>query len=253
MNPFQKNTKQISIFVTAGFPEIESLPNQISLLEQHGIDFIEVGIPFSDPMADGPTIQHSSEVAIRNGMNIDVLFSQLNQVQSNVPLVIMSYFNPILHYGLEEFLQGCTEAGVYHIILPDVSLEVYDAKYRSIFEKYGIAFCFLATPKTSSERIAAMAERSSNGFLYLVSSAMTTGNNVKRLAPKEVERIRAAAGNIPIMIGFGIRNTEDVRSVHEMADGAIIGSAYIRALSSGNQESFLREITTDEAPAFLPR
>ncbi|GAB5418230.1 MAG: tryptophan synthase subunit alpha [Crocinitomicaceae bacterium] len=242
MNPFRKNSKQVSIFVTSGFPTIDSLPKQIHALEENGIDFIEVGIPFSDPMADGPTIQKSSDVALRNGMNVSMMFRQLAEVNASIPLVIMSYFNPIIRFGLEAFLQRCVDVGVKNVIIPDISLEVYDELYRRQFEKSGITLCFLVTPNTDSERITVMSKRSSNGFIYLVSSSMTTGNEVKQIGASEVGRIRAACGETPLMIGFGIRNRNDVESVHRMADGAIIGSAYIRALSNGTEQSFISEL-----------
>ncbi len=242
MHPFRKNSKQVSIFVTSGFPDIDSLPNQIHTLAESGIDFIEVGIPFSDPMADGPTIQESSDIALKNGMNIATMFHQLEDVNVSIPLVIMSYFNPILHFGLEAFLQRCIQVGVQHVIVPDISLEVYDALYREQFENNGVTLCFLVTPNTNSDRIAEMSKRSANGFIYLVSSSMTTGNEVKQMGASEVDRIRKACGATPLMIGFGIRNRSDVENVHRMADGAIIGSAYIRALSNGSEKSFISEL-----------
>jgi len=134
MNPFKNKTEQLRIFVTAGFPLMDSLPRQIAQLEEAGIDFIEVGIPFSDPMADGPTIQKSSAVALKNGMTVSKIFAQLETVASKIPLVIMSYFTPILHFGLKAFLERCAVVNVHHVILPDISLEVYDAYYREKFE-----------------------------------------------------------------------------------------------------------------------
>lgn len=254
MNPFRKNN-QLSIFVTAGFPQLDSLPSQIQFLEANGVDFIEVGIPFSDPMADGPTIQESSNVALQNGMSVSLMFEQLSKVETSIPLVIMSYFNPILHYGLERFLESCNQVKVDHVIIPDISLEVYERLYRSNFEKYGVTLCFLITPKTPSERISKMSTLSSDGFLYLVSSNMTTGTPVLRAESrstgsislnKELSRIRAAAGDTPLMIGFGIKSREDVLDVHQKANGAIIGSAYIRALSEGRAQEFISSVSVPE-------
>lgn len=242
MNPFRKDSKQVSIFVTSGFPKIDSLPNQIQMLESKGIDFIEVGIPFSDPMADGPTIQESSDVALKNGMTISLLFNQLAEVNAKIPLVIMSYFNPILHFGLDEFLNRCHDVGVKHAIIPDISLEVYDQLYRTQFEANGITLCFLVTPNTSTERITEMSQRSANGFIYLVSSSMTTGNEVKQIGPSKVNRIRTACGDTPLMIGFGIRTKADIEKVHQMADGAIIGSAFIRATNEQRESAFIEEL-----------
>ena len=243
MNPFRKNSKQLSIFVTAGFPEIDALPKHIQFLEQNGVDFIEVGIPFSDPMADGPTIQESSDIALKNGMHVSLLFDQLKNRTTSTPLVIMSYFNPIMHFGLDAFLKRCQEVGIQHLIIPDISLEVYNSRYRHLFEAMGITLCFLITPYTNSERIAAMSHHSRKGFIYLVSSSMTTGNEVKQIGAEEVARIRSACGATPLMIGFGIKNRADVDNVHRLADGAIIGSAYIRAVRSGTQKNFLKELT----------
>ena len=248
MNPFRKNNKQLSIFVTAGFPELNALPSQIAFSQSKGIDFIEVGIPFSDPMADGPTIQESSEIALKNGMNVGLMFEQLATVNVNIPLVIMSYFNPIMHYGLERFLKQCKSCGIAHVILPDISMEVYKKLYRTTFEKYGVTLCFLITPSTSSDRISKMSSLSSNGFLYLVSSNMTTGNSVKSasVSEEDVKRIREAAGDTPMMIGFGIKSRGDVLEAQKNADGAIIGSAYIRALSEGRQEEFISSVSSPE-------
>jgi tryptophan synthase alpha chain len=194
-------------------------------------------------MADGPTIQASSDIALQNGMNVSLLLDQLASIETKIPVVIMSYFNPILHFGLDAFLQRCNEIGVRQAIIPDISLEIFDQLYRSTFEKFGVTLCFLVTPNTDSERISAMSERSKNGFIYLVSSSMTTGNAVKTIGDDEVHRIREACGNTPLMIGFGIKTHEDVSKVHRMADGAIIGSAYIQALSKGIEREFLTEIT----------
>jgi len=245
MNPFRKNSKQLSIFVTAGYPRLNSLPSQIQFLEEQGVDFIEVGIPFSDPMADGPTIQESSEIAIQNGMTVSLLFDQISTTNSKIPLVIMSYFNPILHFGLDRFLENCNKVNVAHVIIPDISLEVYEKLYCPTFENYGVTLCFLITPKTSSERISKMSKYNSEGFLYLVSSSMTTGNAGTRakLGTDEMERIRAAAGDTPLMIGFGIKSREDVSDVHQVADGAIIGSAYIKALSEGREQDFISNVS----------
>jgi len=246
MNPFRKNKKQLSLFITAGFPHLNSLPGQIQSLEKNGVDFIEVGIPFSDPMADGETIQTSSDVALKNGMNIPLLFEQLSEVKATIPLVIMSYFNPILQFGLEPFLQECKRVNIHHLIVPDISLEIYDQRYRSLFEQHGITLCFLATPATSSVRIARMTELSKNGFLYLISSSMTTGKSVQMVQESEVERIRSAANNIPVMIGFGIKSKADVKEVHHLADGAIIGSAYIQAIQENREQAFISGLLAPE-------
>lgn len=242
MNPFKTTRKQLSIFVTAGYPELTSLPEKLAFLTRAGVDFIEVGIPFSDPLADGPTIQESSNVALRNGMNTSLLFEQLAAFRASVPLVVMSYLNPIVHFGLERFLQRCSETGIRHLIVPDVSLEVYERSYQKRFETMGITLCFLVAPSTSSERVQRMAKHSRNGFIYLVSSSMTTGNQQTQHFESDYKRIKEACGTTPMMIGFGIRTGQDVRRVHSFSDGAIVGSAYIQAIHSGNEAAFIQDV-----------
>jgi len=246
MNPFIKNQKQLSIFVTAGFPEVDSLPKHISFLETYGIDFIEVGIPFSDPMADGSTIQESSDRALRNGINISMIFDQIKSTRTKTPLVIMSYFNPILHFGLTNFLHRCAEVGVRHLIIPDISLEIYEQFYLKQFEDAGVTLCFLITPDTEFRRIQKMSDYSKNGFLYLVSSSTTTGNQSQLSSIPKIETIRSACKQTPLMIGFGVRTREDVANVHKLADGAIIGSAFIRAVNSGSERDFISGLLVSE-------
>lgn len=242
MNPFIQTKKQVSIFITAGYPELNSLASEIRLMERSGVDFIEIGIPFSDPMADGPVIQHTSDLALKNGMTTALIFEQLRTIQSKVPLVMMTYFNPILRYGLEKFMADCRELDIGHLIVPDISLEVYELDYQRIFETNGMTLCFLVTPTTSIERIVRMAEHSREGFIYLVSSNMTTGNATANLPLETYAQVKKACGRTPMMLGFGIRSGTDVVRAHEIADGAIIGSAYLRALSGGNQHYFLRDL-----------
>lgn len=242
MNPFIKNKSQLSIFTTAGYPKLDSLPAQINFLEQHGVDFIEIGIPFSDPMADGPVIQSSSIRAIENGMTVELMFEQLRSVNSKVPLVIMSYLNPILCFGIEKFLANCLEVRVYHLIIPDISLEVFERDYESLFKKYNVTLCFLVTSQTPPDRLARMAEHSSNGFIYLVSSNMTTGNAKSDFQNEKYREMKSICAKTPMMIGFGIKTKEDVLKVHAIADGAIIGSAYLEALASSSQAKYIETL-----------
>lgn len=242
MNPFKQTKKQVSLFVTAGYPQLDSLVSAIRLLESAGVDFIEIGIPFSDPMADGPVIQHTSEVALKNGMTTEVLFEQLRRIQYKIPLVMMTYFNPVLRYGLNAFMTDCREIGIRHLIVPDISLEVYEREYQEIFEENGMTLCFLVTPTTTTDRIERMAKHSRDGFIYLVSSNMTTGNETAQLPIEVYETAKQACGETPMMLGFGIRCGSDVNRAHQVADGAIIGSAYLQALSGGNQSVFLRDL-----------
>jgi len=233
-NRFKKDKKQLSIFITSGFPKLESTTEQILFLQSKGIDFIEVGIPFSDPMADGPVIQDSSMIALQNGMNMDVMFNQLHSIKNEVkiPLVIMGYLNPVLQFGLENFLEKCKAQNIASVILPDMSVEIYERFYKTQFEKYEIPVSFLITPFTSVERIKKIAELSKNSFVYLVSNASITGEN-KNIGSDLVEKyqeIKVLCNETPLMLGFGISTKEDILKAHKYCDGAIIGSAYIKSL-----------------------
>ena len=244
MNPFKKDTKQLSIFITAGYPELYSLNDQLNLLEANSIDFVEVGIPFSDPMADGPTIQQTSDIALKNGMTLSLLFDQLESRTSTIPLVLMGYLNPVLSYGIERFLQSCNKVGVRSVILPDMSLEIYNRFYRDQFEAAGIHPSFLITPSSSTERIKKISEACKNSFVYLVSSNATTGGK-SSFESKEVEtysRIKSICGQTPLFIGFGIDSKEKVEFVQNVSDGAIIGSAYLKAIENGRANEFLSEV-----------
>ena len=180
MNRIQEKLKEdkklLSIYFSAGFPNINDTEQIIVDLEKSGVDFIEIGLPFSDPLADGPTIQESSTKALRNGMTTQKLFDQLKEIRSKVeiPLIIMGYFNPMLQYGAEEFCKKCAEIGVDGLIIPDLPVDVYHEEYQALFEKYGLINIFLITPQTSEERIR-FIDSISNGFIYMVSSASTTG------------------------------------------------------------------------------
>lgn len=247
MNPFKKTKKQLSIFVTAGYPQLNSLRGQIELLEKHQVDFIEVGIPFSDPLADGPVIQETSMAALKNGMNLELLFSQLVNRSSQTPIVLMGYLNPVLHYGLDRFLQNCLGTNVSSVILPDLSVEIYQRFYQQTFEKYGICPSFLITPKTEDDRIRKIATLCKNSFVYLVSTNATTGGQSKfdEQSLERYHQIKTICGETPLFIGFGIRTYEDVQRVQQAADGAIIGSAYLKALQAEKQAEFLNEILPD--------
>lgn len=248
MNPFKQEHKQLSIFITAGYPDLESLPNQLSLLEDHGVDFIEVGIPFSDPMADGPTIQKTSDIALKNGMNLDLLFDQLLERNSTVPIVLMGYLNPVIAYGLTRFLKACSEVNVASVILPDMSLEIYERFYQTAFEEYGVTPSFLITPSTGADRIAKISETCRNSFVYLVSSNATTGKNISfdQDQTSDFHRIQSACGTTPLFMGFGIDSKEKVDYVHSVCDGAIIGSAYLKALEKGTEVQFLQSLRTSQ-------
>lgn len=244
MNPFKKTKKQLSIFTTFGFPSLESFDSQMDSFSRYGIDFIEVGIPFSDPLADGPTIQRSSERALKNGVNLALIFEKLNERKRELPIVLMGYFNPILHFGLERFLQACQQTGVAGVILPDISFEIYQHFYAEQFEKYDVKLIFLITPETSNERITEIAEYSTDRFIYLVATSSTTGTKSVKLDSERIAEIRKLCGETPVFIGFGIQNAQDLVSVNELVDGAIVGSAYIKALAINEQELFLEKLTS---------
>lgn len=246
MNPFKKQHKQTSIFITAGFPELNSLESQLELLQNKGIDFIEIGIPFSDPLADGPTIQASSSIAIANGMSIQTLFQQLSSLKRkvNVPLVLMGYLNPVMQFGLEFFLDRCDELGIKALILPDLSYELYIARYKVIFEKYKVQLCFLITPQTENERIQLIAEQCQNSFVYLVSQNSITGNAIEmdNQLIRRYQEIKALCGNTPVFLGFGIDSAQKRKNGFESCDGVIVGTAYLKAVEKREEIHFLTEL-----------
>lgn len=226
-----KDKKLLSIFFTAGYPNIDDTVSIIQNLEKSGVDMIEIGLPFSDPLADGPTIQASSTAALKNGMTTEKLFEQIKDIRKSVviPLIIMGYFNPVLQYGVEAFCKKCQEIGIDGLILPDLPADVYDAEYKTIFEKYGLINVFLITPQTSEERIRYI-DSISNGFIYMVSSASTTGaqSGFGEEQTKYFERISKMNLKNPQIVGFGISNSETFTQATTYAKGAIIGSAFIK-------------------------
>ena len=236
----------LSIFLTAGYPALNDLSGQIELLEKHNVDFIEIGIPFSDPLADGPVIQASSAAALRNGMSLAIVFEQLNRINTSVPLVLMGYLNPILQFGMESFLKETNKVGIQQVILPDLSMEIFQRDYQSLFQKYGVTPCFLVTPKTSDARIQKAAELSSNGFVYLVSVNSTTGTRVESTIDLQnrYNEVKQLCGNTPVIMGFGIRDKPTFESATQYVDGAIIGSAFIQALEKGGEVEFLQLLRT---------
>ncbi|MDG0973680.1 MAG: tryptophan synthase subunit alpha [Crocinitomicaceae bacterium] len=234
----------LSIFLTAGYPQLNDLPRQLALLEKYGVDFVEVGIPFSDPLADGPVIQESSTIALKNGMQLSLIFQQLKAVNTSVPLVLMGYLNPILQFGMDRFLAEANHVGVKHVVLPDLSIEIYERSYKEIFDHYGVTPCFLVTPKTSDDRIRKAARLSEKGFVYLVSTNATTGSqHLTTLNLQERYReVKSLCGATPVIMGFGIRDKATFEAATVDVDGAIIGSAFIQALGSGKEEEFLAQL-----------
>jgi len=230
----QEDKRLLSIYFTAGFPELRHTVPIIEELEKHGVDMIEIGLPFSDPLADGPTIQQSSTLALENGMGTALLFEQLKNIRKTVsiPLIIMGYFNPVLQYGVEEFCRDCSKIGIDGLILPDLPLDVYQEEYKAIFEKYGLINIFLITPQTSELRIRQIDE-ASDGFIYMVSSSSTTGTQegFGDIQQDYFERIAAMGLKHHQIVGFGISNAKTFEQATSKAKGAIIGSAFIKELT----------------------
>jgi tryptophan synthase alpha chain len=230
----QQDKKLLSIYFTAGYPKLNDTVSIIEELEKNDVDMIEIGLPFSDPLADGPTIQESSTQAIRNGMTTSRLFEQLKDIRKTVqiPLIIMGYFNPMMQFGMEKFCQKCAEVGIDGLIIPDLPLNVYENEYKVIFEKYGLKNVFLITPQTSKERIAQI-DAISDSFIYMVSSAAVTGSQTgfgneqldyfKRISDLNLKN--------PQIVGFGINDNETFSQATKHQKGAIIGSAFIKFIS----------------------
>jgi tryptophan synthase alpha chain len=231
----QENKKILSIYFSAGYPALNDTVQIIQDLEKNGVDMIEIGLPFSDPLADGPTIQASSTQALHNGMTTQVLFDQLATIRKSVqiPLVIMGYFNPMLQYGVENFCATCAKIGIDGLIIPDLPVDVYADEYKATFDKYGLKNIFLITPQTSDERIR-FIDSVSDGFIYMVSSASVTGSSAGFGSTQEAYFQRIAQMNLknPQVIGFGINNAETFNQATQFAKGAIIGSAFITHLTT---------------------
>jgi tryptophan synthase alpha chain len=230
----RKPERVLSVYCTAGFPRLNDTLPVLQALERSGADMIEIGIPFSDPIADGPTIQASSLAALDNGMTLDTLFEQLHHVreQVSVPLVLMGYVNPILQFGVGKFCQFCAEVGVDGVIVPDLPVETYEHDFAPAFTEYGVANILLVTPQTSDDRVRRI-DSASRGFLYAVSSAGTTGGTLKLDAERMAyfARLKALKLANPVMIGFGIADKASFDAACSHANGAIIGSAFIKAIA----------------------
>ena len=238
MNRIQEKLKEdkklLSIYFTAGYPSINDTVPILKELELNGVDMVEIGLPFSDPLADGPTIQASSTQALTNGMSTKVLFDQLEGIRDSVsiPIIIMGYFNPILQYGVEAFCKKCRDIGIDGLILPDLPLAEYKEHYQDIFQNYGLINVFLITPQTSDHRIRKI-DVASNGFIYMVSSASTTGSQqgFSNIQEEYFKRISGLALSNPQIVGFGISDANTFNMATKDTNGAIIGSAFIKMLS----------------------
>jgi len=237
----------LNIYCTAGFPTLSDTPLVIRALEKAGVDMIEIGIPFSDPLADGPTIQKSNMKALENGMTVDLLFDQLSEIQFSVPMILMGYFNPILQYGVDRFCARCASIGISGLIIPDLPLEYYVSNYKEVFEEHNLCNICLVTPQTSEARIRYIDEYSS-GFIYAVSSSSTTGSkSTEGAVDGYLQKLCSMKLHNPIMTGFNIHDRESFEKASYHTQGAIIGSAFIRELSKSNNIeettlSFIRSI-----------
>ncbi len=249
---FDKKPGQIlSVYFTAGYPEHDDTVPIIRLLEESGVDLIEIGIPFSDPTADGPIIQQSSERALKNGMTMEKLFEQLKDIRNEikVPLILMGYFNPVLQYGVERFCRHCRESGIDGVILPDLPPEEYFENYQALFEASGLHNILLITPQTSDHRIREIDQLCS-GFIYMVSSSSTTGTGkkVEDFRTDYFERVAGLNLKNPRLIGFGISDKATFDNACRFASGAIIGSAFVKALGNGRPDSVVPEFIRSIKP-----
>ncbi len=230
----QEDKKLLSIYFTAGYPKLEDTVPVLEKLQESGVDMVEIGLPFSDPLADGPTIQESSTAALKNGMTTKLLFEQLKDIRKkiHIPLIIMGYFNPMMQYGIEDFCKECKNIGIDGLIIPDLPLAEYNTHYRSTFEKNGLINVFLITPQTSELRIRAIDE-ASDGFIYMVSSASVTGSTSGFGDTQEsyFERINSYQLKNPQVVGFGIKDKDTFDKATQYAKGAIIGSAFIKMIT----------------------
>ncbi|WP_300596970.1 tryptophan synthase subunit alpha [Niabella sp.] len=230
---FAKKEKNVlNVYCTAGFPQVNSTLPVMEALQESGADIIELGMPYSDPLADGEVIQNSSSIALQGGMTLSLLFEQLQSMRNriHIPVVLMGYMNPVLQYGFEKFCADAAAAGVDGLILPDLPPFEFETTYKAIVDRYGLNFIFLVTPETSEARVRQL-DALSSGFLYAVSSSSTTGNEKDFSAVEQyLERLKNYGLNNPVLVGFGIKDQETFSRACKYANGAIIGSAYIKAL-----------------------
>ncbi|MGQ3676976.1 tryptophan synthase subunit alpha [Tenacibaculum discolor] len=235
----QKENDLLSIFFTAGFPKLDDTTKIIAELSNSGVNFIEVGLPYSDPLADGPTIQHSSDVALKNGMNLDVVFKQLESIKDSnkTPLVLMGYLNQIIKYGEDKFCKKVKDCGIDTVIIPDLPMVEYENHYQQLFKNYGITNVFLITPHTSDERIRKI-DALSVAFIYVVASASITGakGEVSEEQINYFKRIQTMNLQSKLIVGFGISDHKTFSTACEYANGAIIGSAFIKELEKKGVE-----------------
>ncbi|AMM52379.1 tryptophan synthase alpha chain [Rufibacter sp. DG15C] len=240
----------LNVYFTAGFPNLNDTVTILEELQAAGADLVEIGMPFSDPLADGPTIQASNQVALENGMSVKTLFQQLDGIREKVtlPIILMGYLNPVLQFGFEAFCEAAARVGVDGFILPDMPLVEYEEEYKSILDKYGLSLIFLITPQTTEDRIRKI-DTLTDAFIYMVSSASTTGSQVQTNEAQQAyfSRVKALGLHSPLLIGFGISDKVSFEMACQTAHGAIIGSAFIKALQQPsevkeNVRTFLKSI-----------
>lgn len=240
----EKNKNILSIYYTAGYPNLQDTLTIARELESAGADMLEIGFPYSDPVADGPVIQASSKKALDNGMDLRVLFEQLKDLRKfvKIPVLLMGYVNPLLQYGVENFCKACAEVGVDGLIVPDLPMVEYEEFYKDTFQQYGISNIFLITPQTTADRIRKI-DALTNGFIYMVSSSATTGKNLSLSQVTEDYFSRVAAMELknPAMIGFGISDQASFDKACQYARGAIIGTAFVKAIESGDLKQNIQD------------
>lgn len=242
---FQKKTKRVlNVYCTAGYPQLNSTIEVIRALQENGADIIELGMPYSDPLADGPVIQQSSSIALVNGMTIRKLFEQLKDLRKeiSIPVVLMGYMNPVLQYGFEKFCADAATVGIDGLILPDLPEHEFETEYGPIVKKHGLDFIFLVTPETSDQRLKEL-DKLSSGFLYAVSSSSTTGADKNMADVKTyLQKLKGLGLKNPVLVGFGIKDRSTFETACANANGAIIGTAYIKALAEpGNVTDITRK------------
>lgn len=241
-----KKENVLNIYFTAGYPALEDTTRILKALEKSGADLVEIGVPFSDPLADGPTIQASGQKALENGMTVEKLFSQLEGIRNEVkvPIVLMGYFNNVLQYGVENFIKKCAEVGVDGVILPDLPFKQYNDHFKTSFEENNLSNIFLVTPQTTEERMHEI-DQSCTGFIYVVSTNSTTGNEAKNVDDSQeayFEKIKNTELINPTLIGFNIKDNATFQNACQYSNGAIIGSAFIKMISQSNDLE--KDITT---------
>lgn len=245
-----KKERVLSIYFTAGFPNLEDTVSIMEAIEAGGADIIEIGVPYSDPVADGPTIQDSNQIALQNGMSMNKLFEQLVGFRAKVhlPVVLMGYLNPIMQYGMEAFCKKCKEVGIDGLILPDLPMREYLDEYKDLFDSYGLVNTFLISPQTSEKRIREI-DGNTDGFIYMVSSHSITGakSGISEEQINYFERVREMNLKNPRLIGFGISNSETFTTASNYSNGAIIGSAFIKVLKNSENlkedvQSYIRSV-----------